>query len=69
MEKNGGGVGENMHELEKNAKMLEKINTIITKFKSTKQDSMLSTKQNNMSKRSFSPVFEKGVCSEDLKAN
>ena len=29
MEKNGGGVGENTHELEKNAKMLEKINTII----------------------------------------
>ena len=29
MEKNGGGFGENMHELEKNAKMLEKINTII----------------------------------------
>ena len=28
MEKNGG-VGENTHELEKNAKMLEKINTII----------------------------------------
>ena len=25
-----GGVGENTHELEKNAKMLEKINTIIT---------------------------------------
>ena len=29
MEKNGGGFGENTHELEKNAKMLEKINTII----------------------------------------
>ena len=29
MEKNGGGVGENTHDLEKNAKMLEKINTII----------------------------------------
>ena len=32
MEKNGGGVGENTHELEKNAKMLEKINTIIVKI-------------------------------------
>ena len=30
MEKNRGGFGENTHELEKNAKMLEKINTIIT---------------------------------------
>ena len=29
LEKNGWGVGENTHELEKNAKMLEKINTII----------------------------------------
>ena len=29
MEKNRGGAGENTHELEKNAKMLEKINTII----------------------------------------
>ena len=29
MKKNGGGFGENAHELEKNAKMLEKINTII----------------------------------------
>ena len=30
MEKNGGGgVGENTHELEKTAKMLEKINTIM----------------------------------------
>ena len=28
MEKNGGGVGENTHRLEKIAKMLEKINTI-----------------------------------------
>ena len=27
----GGGVGENAHELEKNAKILEKINTIIGK--------------------------------------
>ena len=26
----GGGVGENTHELEKNANMLDKINTIIT---------------------------------------
>ena len=30
MEKIWGGVGENTHMLEKNAKMLEKINTIIT---------------------------------------
>ena len=29
MEKIWGGVGENTHRLEKNAKMLEKINTII----------------------------------------
>ena len=29
MEKNGGGVGKNTHELEKDAKMLEKINTIM----------------------------------------
>ena len=29
MEKNRGGFGENTHELEKNAKMLEKINTIM----------------------------------------
>ena len=58
------GVRENTHELKKNAKILEKINTIISRFKSTKQDSMLSTKQNNMSRRSFSPVCEKGVCKD-----
>ena len=31
MGENGGGVGENTHELEKNAKMLEKINAIMYK--------------------------------------